>query len=107
VELVDLMVETEEDTLDSFEELVELVDLVVDTEEDTLDSFDVVVVIEELLELLLVVEIPVLLLDLTLAHTSCVCPISHAPLMLNDSNTMLSIAFRFAPEKTVNGTVYV
>jgi hypothetical protein len=51
--------------------------------------------------------LPTLLLEWTLAHTNCVCPISHAPLMLNDSKRMLSIAFKFAPVKALSRTVYV
>jgi hypothetical protein len=51
--------------------------------------------------------LPTLLLEWTLAHTNCVCPISHAPLMLNDSKRMLSIAFKFAPVKALRRTVYV
>jgi hypothetical protein len=112
VRVVDLLVETKDETVVEVFTLL-LVDdftLVVFVEDtvDELDDFTVLIMIEELLELLLVEDtVPPILLDLTLAHTSCVCPISHAPLMLNDSKTMLSIAFKFAPEKELNGTVYV
>jgi hypothetical protein len=75
---------------------------------ELVDDFTLLVIIEEVLELILVEDtvLPALL-DLTFAHTNCVCPISHAPLILKDSKTMLSIAFKFAPEKELRGTVYV
>lgn len=41
------------------------------------------------------------------AHTNCVCPISQAPLILNDSKTMALTASRLAPENALNGTVTV
>jgi hypothetical protein len=79
-------------------------------EEATVELVDdfTLLVIEEVLELILVEDtvLPALL-DLTFAHTNCVCPISHAPLILKDSKTMLSIAFKFAPEKELKRTVYV
>lgn len=62
-----------------------------------------VVEVFELLE----VDVPPTLLPLPAAHTNCVCPICHALLVLNDSNKMLRIAFKFAPENELNGTVYV
>ncbi len=75
---------------------------------ELVDDFTLLVIIEEVLELI-VVEDTVLppLLNLTLAHTNCVCPISHAPLILKDSKKMLSIAFKFAPEKELKGMMYV
>jgi hypothetical protein len=79
-------------------------------EEATVELVDdfTLLVIEEVFELILVEDtvLPALL-DLTFAHTNCVCPISHAPLILKDSKTMLSIAFKFAPEKELKRTVYV
>lgn len=81
------------------------------------DDFTVLLLVEDFTLLLLVEDFTVLLVDdtvlrtllleCTLAHTNCVCPISHAPLMLNDSKTMLSIAFKFAPVKALSRTVYV
>jgi hypothetical protein len=112
VRLVDLLVETEEETVVEVFVLLLADDftLVVFDEDavEELGGFTVLVMIEELLELLLIEEtvLPILL-DLTLAHTSCVCPSSHAPLILNASKTMLSIAFKFAPKKELNRTVYV
>jgi hypothetical protein len=62
--------------------------------------------IEALLEVLLVEDtVFPTLLDLTLAYTNCVSPISQVLLILNDSKTMLSIAFKLAPEKEFNGLV--
>jgi hypothetical protein len=92
--VADLVAEAEEATL------VEDCTLRLAAEESVvrLDDFTVLAAIEELLEILL---------DLALAHTNCVCPICQAPLMLNDSKTMLSMAFKFAPENALNGTVYV
>jgi hypothetical protein len=79
-------------------------------EEATVELVDdfTLLVIEEVFELILVEDtvLPALL-DLTFAHTNCVCPISHAPLILKDSKTMLSIAFKLAPEKELKRTVYV
>jgi hypothetical protein len=106
VTVTSLLVETEEDTL--FEAFTLLL-VAEETVERLVDGgLTVLVTIEELLELLLVKEIVLpTLLDLTLAHTSCVSPISQAPLILNDSKTILSMAFKFAPENALNGTVYV
>jgi hypothetical protein len=101
---VDFPVEADKGTLvEGFPPLI--------VEETTLklvDDFTLLVIVEELLELRLVEDtvLPALL-DLTFAHTNCVCPISHAPLILKDSKTMLSIAFKFAPEKELKRTVYV
>jgi hypothetical protein len=64
----------------------------------------------ELIEGILELEGGITLLTLllfVLAHTSCVCPISHAPFILNDSNTIASIAFKFAPVNELSGTVTV
>jgi len=105
VTVTDLLVETEEET--HVEVLILLlVLLVADETVERVDDFTVLVILGELLELLLVNEtmFPTLL-DLTFAHTNCVCPISQAPLMLNDSKRMLSIAFKFAPKKALRGTV--
>ncbi len=89
------------------EELDDFVLLLVEETMEELDDFTVLLTVEEVFEPLLVEDtvLPTLLLDLTLAHTNCVCPISHAPLMLNDSKTMLSMAFRFAPVKALSRTV--
>ena len=103
-ELEVVVVEADKDTL------VELFPplLLEEATVELVDDFTLLVIIEEVLELI-PVEDTVLppLLDLTFAHTNCVCPISHAPLILKDSKTMLSIAFRFAPEKELKGMVYV
>jgi hypothetical protein len=120
VVVVDLLLETVEEVEDFtlllvLDEIVESVEdfvlLVVDEDFVLLlaEDFTVLLTVEEVFELLLVDDtvLPTLLLDLTLAHTNCVCPSSQAPLMLNDSKTMLSIAFRFAPVKALNRTVYV
>jgi hypothetical protein len=100
--VADLLVETEDEVLVEGFTLLLVADEIV----ERLDDFTVLVITEELLELLLVKEVVLpTLLDLTFAHTNCVCPISHAPLMLNDSKRMLSIAFKFAPEKVLRGIV--
>jgi len=110
VVVVDWLLETVEEVEDFT--LLLVVDETVETVEDLVlllvEDFTVLLTVE-LLELLLVEEtvLPTLLLDWTLAHTNCVCPSSHAPLMLNDSKTMPSIALRFAPVKALSRTVYV
>lgn len=73
------------------------------------EDFTVLLTVEEVLELLIVEDavLPTLLLDLTLAHTNCVCPSSHAPLMLKVSKTIPSMELRFAPVNALNKTVYV
>jgi len=104
VVIVDFPVEADKETLvEIFPPL-----LVEEATVELVDDFTLLVIIEELLELVLVDDtvLPALL-DLTFAHTNCVCPISHAPLILKDSKTMLSIAFKLAPEKELKGTVYV
>jgi hypothetical protein len=108
VVVVDLVDETVDETL-----VEDFVLLLVESVDDlvllVVEDFTVLLTVEELLELLMVEDtvLPTLLLEWTLAHTNWVCPISHAPLMLNDSKTMLSIAFKFAPVKALNRTVYV
>jgi hypothetical protein len=92
----------------------EVVDFWVETVEEV-EDFTLLLLVEDFTVLLvddtvLLADdtvLPTLLLECTLAHTNCVCPISHAPLMLNDSKTMLSIAFKFAPVKALSRTVYV
>jgi hypothetical protein len=64
----------------------------------------------ELIEGILELEGGMTLLTLLLfafAHTSCVCPISHAPFILNDSKTIPLIAFKLAPVNELSGTVTV
>jgi hypothetical protein len=101
---VDFPVEADKETLvETFPPL-----LVEEATVELVDDFTLLVIIEEVLELILVEDtvLPALL-DLAFAHTNCVCPISHAPFILKDSKTMLSIASKFAPEKELKGTVYV
>ena len=99
----DLLVEIEE----TLNELFTLL-LVNDTKVELLEDFTVLVTREEVLEALVVEDAVVpTLLNLVLAQTNCVCLISYALLMLKDSNTILLIAFRFAPKKELNRTVYV
>lgn len=93
----DWLVEVELDLV-----LVVIDDWLVDNELD----FVLVAKVVEVLELLEVVVLATLL-PLPAAHTNCVCPICQAPLVLNDSNKILRIAFRFAPANELNGTVYV
>lgn len=85
-------------------------DLVLVASEDWLveSELDLVLVanVDETFELLDVAVLPTLL-PLPAAHTNCVCPICQAPLVLKDSNKILRMAFRFAPPKELNGTVYV
>lgn len=52
------------------------------------EVLDVVAIADDDLELLEVFVLPTLL-PLPTAHTNCVCPISQAPLILNDSNKIL------------------
>ena len=82
--------------------------MLVTSEEDALVDGLTLLPSEELLGLELTgVEVLAAVLVFTLAQTNCVWPISHAPLMLKDSNTMLSMAFKFAPASELNATVYI
>jgi hypothetical protein len=82
--------------------------MLVTCEEDALVDDLTLLTSEELLEVELTgVDMPAAVLVFALAQTNCVWPISQAPLMLKDSNTMLSMAFKFAPANKLNATVYV
>jgi hypothetical protein len=117
VVVVVLVVEAEDETLEEVFTLLLVDEMTVELVEDlalllllveAVEDFTVLVTRDDVLEVLLVEDFVVpTLLDLTLAQTNCVCPISHTPLILKDSNTMLSIAFKFAPVKELNATVYV
>jgi hypothetical protein len=82
--------------------------MLVTSEEDGFVDVLTLLSSEELFELELTgVDVPAAVVVFALAQTNCVWPISQAPLMLKDSNTMLSMAFKFAPANELNATVYV
>jgi hypothetical protein len=82
--------------------------MLVTSEEDCFVDVLTLLRSEELLELELTgVDVPAAVVVFALTQTNCVWPISQAPLMLKDSNTMLSMAFKFAPANELNATVYV
>lgn len=101
----------------AFEVLLEVTSLLVVDVFKVLEGFAVLEVVDfTVLEILIVlvaidevfkVLVRRTLLVLVFAHASWICPISHTPFLLKDSKRMLLIAFKFAPEKELNGTVYV
>ena len=103
LEVVVLLLETSVEVVVEVFTLLELVD----TAGEEVDVLTVLLTVVTVLDVLLVDMVFPVLLDLTLAQTNCVCPISQAPFILKDSKTMLSIAFKFAPVKLLKGTVYV